>query len=69
MISETKIDDSFPIKSFLINGFSTPFWSAYDTNRDRTMLYVGEDILANPLATENAPLQGLQVEPNLRNTK
>ena len=25
MISETKIDDSFPVGTFLINGFSNPF--------------------------------------------
>ena len=68
MISETKIDDSFPIKCFLIDEFSPPLRSACDVNGEN-MFFVMEDILANPLATENAPLQGLHVESNLRNTK
>ena len=32
MILETKIDNSFPIGNFLIDGFSTPFQSERDTN-------------------------------------
>lgn len=33
------------------------------------MMYVRRDIPANSLATENAPLEGLYVELNLRNAK
>ena len=70
MISETKIDDSFPTGNFFIDGFSTPFWSDRDANEGRIMLYVREDIPANRLATKtkNAPLEGLHVELDLRNT-
>ena len=50
MISETRIDDSFPT----IDGFSTPFWFDCDANVGRIMLYVREDIPANLLTTENA---------------
>ena len=68
MISETKIDDSFPNGNFLIDGFSTPFWSDRGANGGRIMLYVRKDIPANLLATENAPLEGLHIELDLRNT-
>ena len=65
MISATRIDDSFPT----IDGFSTPFWSDCDANVGRIMLYVRKDIPANLLATENALLESLYIESNLRNTK
>ena len=65
MISATRIDDSFPT----IDGFSTPFWSDCDANVGRIMLHVRKDIPANLLATENALLESLYIESNLRNTK
>ena len=65
MISETRIDDSFPT----IDGFSTPFWSDCDVNVGRIMLYVREDIPANLLTTGNALLESLYIKSNLRNTK
>ena len=51
MILETKTDHIFSIGNFLIDGFSTPFWS----DRDAT----GEQ---NVLATENVGLEGLYIE-------
>ena len=26
MVSKSKIDDSFPVGSFVLDGFSTPYW-------------------------------------------
>ena len=44
MISETKLDDSFPQGPFLIDGFHSPF--KFDRNKSggRILLYVREDI-------------------------
>ena len=52
MISETKIDDSFPVGNFIIEGFSTPYRLDHDSNGGGIMLYVREDISSNLLATE-----------------
>ena len=50
MVSETKLDDSFPKGQFLIEGFHSPF--RFDSNRNGggIMLYVREDISAKLLS-------------------
>ena len=50
MVSETKLDDSFPKDQFLIEGFHSPF--RFDSNRNGggIMLYVREDISAKLLS-------------------
>ena len=47
MISETKIDASFPIGQFLLNGYSTPFRLDRNADGGGILLYVREDILQN----------------------
>ena len=69
MTSEKKIDDSSSIAIFSIDGISIPFWSDRDANEGGIMFYVTEDIPVNLLASENAPLENLYIELNLRNTK
>ena len=44
MISETKLDDSFPEGQFLIDGYHTPFRYDRNGNGGDIFLYVGEDI-------------------------
>ena len=46
LISETKIDDTFPSAQFQISGFSTPFRLDRTQNGGGIMLYVREDIPA-----------------------
>ena len=53
MLSETKIDDSFPIGHFLIHGFSS---IDHDSKDDGIMLHIREDILSNLLTTEKEPI-------------
>ena len=62
MISETKIDESFPIRNFLTDSCTTPFRSERNANGGGIMLYVREDISANLLATENGPVESLYIE-------
>ena len=58
MISETKIDDSFPVGNFLIDCFSSPYWLDQDSTSGDILLYVREDIPLNLLSTETKPIQG-----------
>ena len=69
MISETKIDDSFPIGNFLIHGFSPPYRLDRDSKGGGIMLYIREDIPSNLLATNKEPIESLYVELNLQNEK
>ena len=69
MISETKIDDSFPLENFLIGGFSRPYRLDRDLLGRGILLYVREDIPSNLLKVETKPIEGFYVEINLRNDK
>ena len=44
MFSETKINNSFPVGNFVIDGFSTPYWLDRNSNGGGFILYVREDI-------------------------
>ena len=69
MVSETKVDDSFPVGNFVVDGFSTPYQLDRDSNGGG-MLYVREDIPSNLLATdEKNHIESFYVELNLRNEK
>ena len=70
MVSETKIDDSFPVDNFAIDGFSTTYWLDSDSNGGGIMLFVREDIPSNLLATdEKNQIESFYVELNLCNEK
>ena len=69
MISETKIDESFPQENFLIDGFSSPYRLDRDSKGGGIMLYVREDIPSNFLASDSKPIESLYVELNLQNVK
>ena len=66
MISETKIDDSFPIANFLMDGFSQPYRIDRNSSGGGIMLYVREDIPSNLLKVEPLPIEGFYVELKLR---
>ena len=68
MLSETKLDSSFPEGQFLIPGYGAPY------RIDRTChgggtLFVREDIPSKLLLAENAPIEGFYIEINLRKKK
>ena len=69
MISETKIDDGFPLGNFLIGGFSKPYRLDRDSLGGCILLYVREDIPTNLTEVETKPIEGFYVEINLRNDK
>ena len=69
MVSETKLDESFPQGQFKISGFSRPFRLDRNSNGGGIMLFVREDIPAKSIFTEVSPIEGIYVEINLRKQK
>ena len=65
LVSETKIDDSFPIGNFLIDGFSTPYRLDRNSNGGGLMLFVREDIPSNLVEAEAKPIESFYTELNL----
>ena len=66
MISETKIDECFPIANFLIDGFSQPYRVDRNSSDAGIMLHVREHIPSNLLKVESLPIEGFYVELKLR---
>ena len=69
MVSETKLDDNFPVSQFLIDGYIPPFRLERDNNAGDIMLYFREDIPCKLLSLENHSMEIFYVEINLRKTK
>ena len=59
LVSETKVDPSFPSSQFLIEGFSSLFKLDRNISGDGIMLYIREEIPSKPLSEykPNSPLK------------
>ena len=68
MVSETKLDESFPQGQFKTSGFSRPFRLDGNSNGGG-MLFVREDIPIKLIFTEVSPIEGFYVVINLRKQK
>ena len=66
MLSETKIDDTFPKGHFLIKGFGDSFRIDRNVNRGGILFYVREDIPVKLLSVETLPTGSFYIEINLR---
>ena len=71
VLTETKLDETFPNNQFLIDGFSTPFRFDRNGNGGGVMIYVREDIPCKILNKHIAPekFEGIFLEVNLRKRK
>ena len=70
MVSETKLDDTFPTSQFLMQGYSTPFRKDRTSKGGGILLYVREDIPCKIIKTEtDAYHEGFFIEINLRKKK
>ena len=71
VLTETKIDSSFPNSQFRIDGFSAPFRLDRNKFGGGVLIYVREDILCIKLTKHILPddIEGIFVEINLRKTK
>ena len=71
MVSETKIDDTFPESQFLIESFSTPYRLDRTAKGGGILLYIRQDIPSKYIKkiTVNESFEGFFVEINLRSKK
>ena len=66
IISETKIENNFPISQFTITGYSIPFRLDRTSRRSGILLFVREDIPCKAIKTDcDAGFEGFFVEINL----
>ena len=68
LISETKLDDSFPSAQFLLDGFSKPYRLDRCSNGGGILLYIRDDIPARLLSNSNKT-ESIFVETNFRKKK
>ena len=71
IVSETKINDSYPSAQFQIDGFSPPYRFNRDENGGGLLIYIRSDIPSKELKNNLLPknIEGLFIEINLRNKK
>ena len=69
MISETKIDESFLISQFMIDGFSMPYRRDRNTYGGGILSYFRNNITAKLLKLENLPsdIETIFIEINIKN--
>ena len=69
MISEAKLDESFPVGQFLIKGFSTSFWWYRNCHGEGILLYIRKNIHSTLLYIEENGIEGFHTEESLKNKK
>ena len=70
MISETKLDDSFPTAQFVLHGFSAPYRLDMNSKGGGILLYIREDIPSRLLNSKlKTGVETTSVEINLRKRK
>ena len=69
LVSETKIDDSFPQGQFVIDGFIVLYRLDRNCLGGDLMLFAREDIPFDQLTIEEKPVESFYVELCLRNSK
>ena len=62
MISETKLDESFPTSKFMISGFSAPLCLDRNDKGGGIILCIREDIPSRLVSTESNQVEGFFVE-------
>ena len=69
MISETKVDDSFPYGQFFLDGSGTPFRLNRNQNGGGIMLSIINDIPAKVVSRDGRPIESFYVQLNFRKKK
>ena len=67
VLMSSKIDDSFPVGQFLIEGLCTPYRPDRKWKGGCILLYVREDIPSSLITVDINPIESFYVELNLRN--
>ena len=68
MISETKIDETFPARQFYIDGYTPPYRLDRNCNGGGLMIFVRKDIPSKLIENSNS-MEGIFLEINLRTKK
>ena len=68
-ISETKIDDSFPNRQFLIDGYTAPYRLDRNSVGGGILVYVREDVSSKLISVNFQNREGFFLEMNLRKNK
>ena len=67
MISETKLDDSFPTVQFLLHGFSAPYRLDRTSKSDGIVFYIREDTSFRLLNSKSKTgIETISVETNFK---
>ena len=71
MVTETKLDNSFPASQFNVEGFSTPFRLDRNKTGGRIILYIRSYIIASKLTSFTFPndIEAFFIEINLKGNK
>ena len=71
MISETKIDESFPLSQFMIDGFSMPYRRNRNAHGGGILVYFRNNITSKLLKIENLPsdIEAIFIEMNIKSKK
>ena len=71
VITETKLDDSFPTSQFLMKGFAEPFRLDRNRNGGGVMIYIRDAIPRRLLLKHVSPsdIEGIYIELNFRKRK
>ena len=72
MVSENKIDDTFPLAQLCVEGYSTPYRLDRTCKGGGLLLYVRDDLPSKQIKLkfiENEAFEGFFVEINLRRKK
>ena len=71
VLTETKLDDTFPTSQFMISGFSKPYRRDRNKNGGGILIYVRDSIPSKELSNHNLPddIESIFVELNFRKSK
>ena len=71
LISETKIDESFPLSQFMIDGFSMPYRRDRNAHGCGILVYFRNNITSKLLKIENLPsdIEAIFIEMNIKSKK
>ena len=69
VISETKLDESFPEGQFKIPAFTSSFRQDRNEFGGGIMVFVREDILSKVISKETLSIEGMFIELNFRKKK
>ena len=69
MVSEAKIDGSFPVSQSLLGGYTAPYRLGRNFNGGGILVFIREDIPSKKLHFSEVGFEGFFIELNLRKSK